>query len=235
MNSIQSLIKYQEFDFELVRLNSTLAASDAYKNYSKYKKLVGDATEAVKKLNVSAEEVKNGYAESHAALETLMKEAKEIASVVDEVNSSPEVGFYFKKLEGLYAEIARHEAKIRDVIGKIKDLSAKYKKTMNEGKANSGEFKKCSEEYTAYKKEHTDGDFNNLQAQMRELQVKIDPKYMEMYAGLRRGQKKLPYIVQYRDNCCGGCGMDLDVSLRGKLNEEGVIGCPNCNRILYKD
>ena len=67
---------------------------------------------------------------------------------------------------------------------------------------------------------------------LQEIAKTIDPKLMEQYTK-RRKDNIFPVMVPVRDSSCGGCHMELPVSMMNKLKEDGILSCEHCRRIIY--
>ena len=73
--------------------------------------------------------------------------------------------------------------------------------------------------------------FSNVKTK-QEIAKTIDPKLMEQYTK-RRKDNIFPVMVPVRDSSCGGCHMELPVSMMNKLKEDGILSCEHCRRIIY--
>ncbi len=72
----------------------------------------------------------------------------------------------------------------------------------------------------------------NLEKQLLALEKGIDPALMEKYKK-RRGDNLFPVLVPLNDRCCGGCHVELPFAQISKLENEGVLSCEHCRRIIY--
>ena len=56
---------------------------------------------------------------------------------------------------------------------------------------------------------------------------------MEAYIK-RRKENVFPVVVPLTGNSCGGCHVELPYANITKLNEEGLLSCEHCRRLIYK-
>ena len=227
-----SILNYQKLDILLFKLEQRVRGSEEYKNYVKFKKLSHEAKEGLTKLNSLAEEVKVNYTENSAFLEKMIKEASDISVIINDVNSSEELNFHLKSLDKIYSEIVKQEGKVRETINLIKEIENKFKGLINDWKNYHKAFKEYNEKFNQLTNE-CKGEVEDLKAKMADETKRIDPDLLVKYQGLRTARKPHPYIVEYMNNCCMGCGMDIDISLKDKLIHDGNIECPHWNRILF--
>lgn len=67
----------------------------------------------------------------------------------------------------------------------------------------------------------------------RERQIHfIDVEWLELYERIRRRQG-LPAVVPLYENACGGCGNVLSEDRLVELEDQGVLQCEMCGRLIY--
>jgi len=70
-------------------------------------------------------------------------------------------------------------------------------------------------------------------AEERERQIRfIEVEWLELYERIRRRQG-LPVLVEFVEGACGGCGNVLSEERLMDLEDEGVIQCEMCGRLIY--
>ncbi len=70
-------------------------------------------------------------------------------------------------------------------------------------------------------------------AEERERQIHfIDVEWLELYERIRRRQG-LPVLVELFEGACGGCGNVLSEDRLMALEDEGIIQCEMCGRLIY--
>ena len=82
-------------------------------------------------------------------------------------------------------------------------------------------------------KKHMKMMSSEIAGKLKELSKSIDSNIMQVYQK-RRNENVFPVLVPLNGNSCGGCHMELPFANITKLNEEGVITCEHCRRIVYK-
>lgn len=100
-------------------------------------------------------------------------------------------------------------------------------------------FNIAKEEYAKSKTAY-DADVKAIEGQKIKIEEKLkliakecDGKLLDSYLKRRR-ENVFPVIVPIKGNSCGGCHVELPYVSIAKLNDEGVLVCEHCRRIIYK-
>ncbi len=204
-----------------------------------------------KAANELHENMKNAQARSVKLEENAGKLLKEIEKVKGQVKIQEDKmqEFMSKDLENMpKADIEKLKA-LKDKLNQNlvileKNLTA-LAENMNAILADFNKtiksFNSAKEEF-AKRKQAYDEDVKAVETQKQELAAKLDElsksietKIMEAYRK-RRGENVFPVLVPLNNgNSCGGCHMELPFANLTKLNEDGIITCEHCRRIVYKN
>ena len=67
------------------------------------------------------------------------------------------------------------------------------------------------------------------------MQAELNPDDLKLYNRVKSTNIRMPYVVEYQDGSCMGCGIEIKTEVEAKLQKSGDIAeCPNCRRIVYK-
>lgn len=100
-------------------------------------------------------------------------------------------------------------------------------------------FNTAKEEYAKSKNAY-DNDVKQVEGQKAEIQNRLDKiakecdaKLLESYLRKRK-ENVFPVIVPLKGNSCGGCHVEMPYVSIAKLEDDGVLVCEHCRRIIYK-
>ena len=100
-------------------------------------------------------------------------------------------------------------------------------------------FNSCKEQYAKSKTLYEDdvkaveNKKNEINLKLKTLGKDIEPKIMEAYQK-RRKENIFPVVVPIINNSCGGCHIELPYAYISKIEEQGVLPCEHCHRLIYK-
>ena len=125
---LQTILKYQEMDGKLFKLERELAASEERKEYVKVKKFIEGAPEKLDALEAKATAL-------NAEAETLVKKSAQLEAaladfenVTELVNSGADISFYQKKVQSVVEQIKKLKAELNTLTTSIKAADAEYQK-----------------------------------------------------------------------------------------------------------
>lgn len=70
--------------------------------------------------------------------------------------------------------------------------------------------------------------------ELKKLEKNVDSKMMESYLK-RRKENIFPVVVPLKGNCCGGCHIELAYANLSTLDNDGVLSCEHCHRLIYRE
>ena len=232
MSQVDKLLKYQEEDEKLLKVERELSNSAERKNLAQAVNFVTKATERLEaldgkaiSLNTLLEELKVKYAE---VAETLA----EFENLDELLEGGADISFYKKnitqitdKLKSIKQEVAALTKAIKDSNEEFQNLYAKNRAMQKQGK----EYQEAYEKLKAEKKQESD----SIKAGLAVLAKDIAPEVMQRYQ-VKRSERIFPIICPEKDGRCSKCGSELSLIGKEKISSGGVIECDNCHRILYK-
>ena len=72
-----------------------------------------------------------------------------------------------------------------------------------------------------------------IKAKMKDLESQIEERFVSFYKRMRQSQKGA-LVVPLQGTNCGGCFNDIPYGLLQKMDDNGIIDCPHCGRLIYK-
>lgn len=229
---VEKILEYQNLDREMYAVEKQLKEN-----------------ENKKKANELYENMKNAQSRSYK----LEEKASSILAELDKVKKQYQIQedkmneFLSKAPETLSKEEVVKMSQLKDKLSQNIQILEKNLASLAESmNAVLSEFNKSikiinsSKEQYAKHKEAYDKDVKVVDQQkaqiadkLKKIAVDIDPKIMEAYTK-RRNENVFPVVVPLKGNSCGGCHVELPFANITKLNEEGILSCEHCRRIIYK-
>ena len=234
MAQLQVILKYQEVDAKIYKIERELSGSEERKEYVKVKKFLESAPEKLDALEIKAKSLRAEAEELMRQYERLEETLKDFDNLDELVSSGADISFYRKKAQSKIEQLRKMKADLNNLIAAIKATDEEYQKLKKQVLAIE---KKAPEVYKKYKelKAAKDAEKKPYEEQLATLEASIPPEFLEVYK-TKRKEKIFPVVGQIVGGRCPYCSMDLPIAARNKLSGGGWIECENhiCNRILFE-
>jgi predicted nucleic acid-binding Zn-ribbon protein len=228
---IQTILKYQDIEKDLRKIEYEIQSSDERKKAQKAKLFLIESEENVGKMDRRAQELLQLFSKAKKAYEDNAATIREYDSIAKTLKSGDEAAYLAKKigqvletLKNIEKELAVITRDMDDVAKAFSELKSKYNAAVKEYTENKELYEKL--------KESKAGEINAIKEKMNALAKKIDPVILEKY-NKKRVDKIFPVLVPLRDNMCGGCSMEISLKEMDKLRTQKIIECENCHRLIY--
>ena len=234
MAQLQAILKYQEIDAKIYKIERELAASEERKEYAKIKKFLEVAPEKLDALEMKARSLRAEADELIKQYERLEETLKDFDNLDELVTGGADISFYRKKAQSKIEQLKKMRADLNALTVAIKETDEEYQKLKKQILAIE---KKAPEVYKKYKelKAAKDAEKKPYEEELAKLQKEISAEFLEIYK-TKRKEKIFPVVGQINGNRCPYCSMDLPIAARSKLSGGGWIECENhiCSRILFE-
>ena len=234
MAQLQVILKYQEVDAKIYKIERELSGSEERKEYVKVKKFLESAPEKLDALEIKAKSLRAEAEELMRQYERLEETLKDFDNLDELVSSGADISFYRKKAQSKIEQLRKMKADLNNLIAAIKATDEEYQQLKKQVLAIE---KKAPEVYKKYKelKAAKDAEKKPYEEQLATLEASIPPEFLEVYK-TKRKEKIFPVVGQIVGGRCPYCSMDLPIAARNKLSGGGWIECENhiCNRILFE-
>lgn len=229
---INFLLEYQNLDLQRIKVESEFVSGSVCKTYNACVNNLNNAMKSIERLNNDAEEMMHAMNSLIEQYNVLAQDLTESENSMTEIKDTKEVDFFVRKAEQLSGKISQLSREIGAMSQKIAEVRTQYEKAVNQ----SNDAKKKGKEIEGtYKHDLMEArkKSDELKTQMKELESKIDQKFIDFYKRMRQSSKGA-VIVALSGTNCGGCFMDIPGGLLQKLEDSGIIDCPHCGRLIYK-
>lgn len=229
MSQLQAILKYQEIDGKLYKMERELAGSDERKEYVKVKKFLETAPEKLDSLEVKAtafaaeaDALTKKYAQAEATL-------SEFENIDELIKDGADVSFLKKKAQSIIEQLKKLKAELNALTANIKATDAEYQKLKKQVIAVQKQAPEISEKYKAVKAAQ-DKDRKEIEAELSKLATEIAPEFLEKYK-TKRKEKIFPVVGELYSGRCPFCSMEPPLAAQSKL--ASGIECDHCHRIIF--
>ncbi len=229
MSQLQAILKYQEIDGKLYKMERELAGSDERKEYVKVKKFLETAPEKLDSLEVKAtafaaeaDALTKKYAQAEATL-------GEFENIDELLKDGADVSFLKKKAQSIIEQLKKLKAELNALTANIKATDTEYQKLKKQVIAVQKQAPEVSEKYKAVKSAQ-DKERKEIETELSKLAAEIAPEFLEKYK-TKRKEKIFPVVGELYSGRCPFCSMEPPLAAQSKL--ANGIECDHCHRILF--
>ena len=227
---MQEIIKYQEIDMQIRKLNNQLESSQNRKGAADMQQYLKDGQAKLMKLEGVAESLTSQY-------EKAVKLYNDFVNKLEMLTKSVEAAD-LDKLSELESTIKNFKANSETLENNIAALANKINQANKEFETLMNNAKKAKHNLEVYKTNYTkekaqiEPEIARLSKELLEQKAKVDKTLLNKYQAKAEG-KVFPIFVKETNGKCGGCRMEISASKRSELKSKGVIECENCGRLIY--
>lgn len=229
------LLKYQQEDSKLLRIEREAANSEERKNYTQAKNFLTKAPEKLEALDARA-------CELGTLVEKLNKQYGEIAETLvdfenlDElVDGGADISFYKKNVLQITEKLKSIKAEIASLTKAINAADEEYKALKKKTISVQKQYVEYQNVYKLYRQKKSE-EMDAVKRELEKISKDIDKEVLEKYTA-KRNERIFPIICPVKpsgkDLRCSICGMDLSLAGRERVSSGGVTECENCHRFLY--
>lgn len=234
MAQLQAILKYQEIDAKIYKIERELAGSEERKEYAKVKKFLESAPEKLDALEAKSRGLRAKADELLGQYARLEETLKDFDNIDELVTGGADISFYKKKAQTKVEQLKKMKADLGVLVAAIKETDEEYQKLKKQVLSIE---KKAPEVYKKYKelKAAKDAEKKPYEGELAAIEKEISAEMLDVYR-TKRKEKIFPVVGQIMGGRCPYCSMDLPIAARSKLSGGGWIECENhiCNRILFE-
>lgn len=230
---LDMLWQFMQIDMEADNFENKMRQSANRQKLIKQRDFLKDQQNNMKKLE-------NDVAVMQDRLEAVEDEAKRLEKVLanlseDIANNPPQTADEAEKrmesVQKLLDSLKRYEQEL-DKMRKDADVKDRQQKEIRVRAAKTKiEFDQLKQAYDQEFKADT-AKLNELRANTEKEAQKVDPALLEKYRSIK--QQCTPPMARLVEGQCAGCFMSLpSATLLEIKNDEKIVLCDNCGRILY--
>ncbi len=231
MSQLQAILKYQEIDTKLYKLERELAGCEERKEYVKFKKFLETAPEKLDAMEVKANSLKTEAAEitkKYAKVEETLKDFEHLDELVTE---GADIAFYKKNAQSIVEQLKKLKADLNALTASIKETDAEYQKLKKQVIAAQKQYAEAAAKYKAVKASKEE-EKQGIEKELAQTVKEVPAEILEIYK-TKRKERIFPVVGEIAGNRCPFCGMEPPLAARSKLTGGGRIECDNCHRLIF--
>lgn len=226
---MKNILKYQELDNEISRLENDLKQNAERKNIVKMQQLLKDCQTKLLELNEKSKKLFQEF-ENYTSVFNQMAENLEVVGKNLDKKDEKKVDGLIEANDAITNNLMRLEKKISDIIAECDNVQNEYNNIMKNARQAKAIGQKSKENFANIKAE-TDARIAEIQKEMEKLEKVVDKQLLAKYKHKRA--ERVNVFVPDLNGTCGGCRMEISASKKSKLKADGMIECENCGRIIY--
>lgn len=227
---MQEIIKYQEIDSNLRKLENELGSSKNRKSAAEMQQYLKEGQNKLLKLEEVADSLMKQYQKATNLYNDFVQKLEQLTKAVDSDNG--------EKSAELEAMINNFTSTADNLENNISVLANKIAAANKEFELLMSNAKKAKHNLEIYKanyskeKERLDPQINKLKVELEKQKTKVDSALLAKY--LAKAESRLfPIFVSEANGKCGGCRMEISAGKLSVLKSKGIIECENCGRLIY--
>lgn len=231
--SIEKMLKYQETDMRLIKLENELKNSECAKKMISYQAATKKSFDTLTMFNDLAKSDMDQVRKVMSKFSDIVKQVEELMDESVEDCDEKQLDYCAKQIEKLNQSLEEFEREVVKINKELSDTSYKQGKEFEQAGKTSSAYRKNAEEFNALKQSKL-AEASEIMKELRGMEGQLDKELLDKYKKIRASKR--PVFVPFRAPAsCGGCGMDVASDIVNKLGEgRHIQECPNCGRIMYK-
>ena len=237
MTKLEYLLMYQKADLKKQQLENNLRTTESRQKLNKITKLLREQQTAIQKLTEDADAQQNALSRLVSQQESLSHELELNHSEMDTLEADDQVTAeelteFRQDVERLNRELSRLEKDVKGLLDQLEKTSADFQKARSLGGRAKKEYDRLKAVVEVEKAESA-ASITAATKEMETVERQVDPTFLAKYKRARV-HHSMP-VVPVANEKCSGCNMSLPMAVIKKLsNQENVMECENCGRILYQ-
>lgn len=231
MSQVKAILKYQEIDTKLYKLERELAGCDERKEYVKTKKFLETAPEKLDSLEVKASALKSEAAEISKKYLQVEETLKDFEHLDELVTGGADIAFYKKKAQSIVDQLKKLKSDLATLTENIKSTDAEYQKLKKQVISVQKQYAEAAEKYKAVKESRAT-EKQEIEKQLSVLAKEVPAEMLDTYK-TKRKEKIFPVVGALIGNRCPFCSMEPPLAARNLLTGGAPIECDNCHRLIF--
>ncbi len=230
MSQLQAILRYQEMDRRLYKLENELAESEERKKYVKLRKFLKTAPEKLDSLDAKANAFKAEAARLTKQYEQVEATLSDFENLEELIGGGADISFYKKKAQSVAEQLKKLKADLNALCANIKATDAEYqelKKKVIVAQKQYDSAKKAYDELETSKS----AEKKEIETQLSQMEKEVDGEMLSRYQ-TKRKEKLFPVVGEMQSGRCPFCSMEPPIAAKSKLPQG--VECDNCHRIIFE-
>ena len=227
---MQEIIRYQELDSELRKLEAELASSKNRKGAAEMQMYLKDGQNRLMKLEEISASLMAQYQKAISLYNDFIEKLEKFAKNIENANEDQKESL-MSMLNNFNSTAENLENNISVFANKINSVSKEVEAIMNNAKKAKHNLEVYKINYSK-EKENLDPQISKIKNELELQKKKVDSALLNVYSTKAEG-KIFPIFVPETKGKCGGCRMEISAGKLSLLKSKGVVECENCGRLIY--
>lgn len=232
MSQVEKLLKYQEEDSRLLKLEQEISSSEERKKYVQSRNFLTKASDKLDQLESKASEIKSLIDRLEKKYAELVETLKDFDNLDKLVEAGNDISFYKRSAQTLADAFKSLKGEIAALNATAKETSEEYQNLKKKVLAAQKEYPVLQDAFKKYKAERQ-AEVDKITAELKKLSADIDEEVLKKYQA-KRSERVFPILCKLNGDICPMCGTSLSIAEKEAASSGKVVECENCHRFLYK-
>jgi predicted nucleic acid-binding Zn-ribbon protein len=233
MAQVQQLLKYQEEDSKLLKIENEVSNSDERKKYVQTKNFINKASEKLDQLEGKAQELMSILDRLNKKYDETVETLKDFDQLDELVEDGADISFYKRNALQISDNLKNLKGEIISLSNAIKETLDEFQSVKKKAIVAQKQFPDVQAAYQNLKKSKQ-AESLEIANKLKEIAKDIDPEVLKKYQA-KRSERIFPILCEVTQDRCSKCGMELSIKGKETVSSGKVIECEHCGRFLYKN
>ncbi len=229
---VEKMLEYQKLDSEMFKIEKQLKENVHRRNAGQMHENMKNAQNRSLKLEEKAGSLFEEIEKVKKQVKTQEDKMQEFLNKDLSKMSKEEVEYLTTLKNKLAQNLQILEKNLTTLAESVNAVLADFNKTIKTFNSAKEEYAKSKNAYDEDVKA-VESQKEKIEKDLADLAKECDNKLLEAYIK-RRKENVFPVIVPLKGNSCGGCHVEMPYVSIAKLEEDGVLVCEHCRRIIFK-
>lgn len=233
MSQVDNLLKYQQEDSKLLKIEQETAGSEERKNFVQTKAFLNKASEKLDSLEAKAVELSGILEKLNGQYKEIYETLNDFENLDELVDGGADISFYKKNVLQLTERLKSIRQEISSLTKAVKDSDEEYQALKKKVIIAQKQYPEYAETYKKFKAGKEE-EMLSVKKELEKLSKNIDADIMARYQA-KRSERIFPILCAVKGGRCSKCGTELSLVGKEKIETGAACECDNCHRFLYKE
>lgn len=227
---IQEILKYQQIDGELRKLEKQLAELPERKKAAELQNNLKAGQTRLTVVEQNAQKSTENFAKAKAYYDDLLIKIETLSKAIADADLD-KVRDLQRAKNNFYQMIDKLEKELSKINAQLTMVNNEYNSIIKNAKLAKTQLDTLKVKFTEAK-QMLEPQIAKLKTELVAQAKKLDKNILDKYNAKR--ESKFPVFVRNINGTCGGCRMAISASKMREFNNSEYIECENCGRIITK-
>lgn len=228
---IEELLKYQQIDGELRKLQKQLASLPERQKATDLQNQLKSGQNRLAIVEQNAQKATENFAKAKAYYDDLFLKIETLSKSINDADIN-KVRDLQRAKSNFYQMIEKLEKELSKINAQLTMVNNEYNSIIKNAKIAKTELDAVKVKF-AEEKQKLEPQIEKLKAELSAQSKKLDKQALDKYFAKR--ENKFPVFVKNINGTCGGCRMAISASKMREFSTSDYIECENCGRIIIKN